>query len=71
MESCPGAFDNIASLYAAERFGCDLSKAGAESDINSYRADVLAVADGRVVKAVEGSLKTFVGAMGCTSSRRR
>jgi hypothetical protein len=49
-----GASDSTARLYVAQRFGCDLFKAGAASDINSYGADVIAVADGRVVKAQDG-----------------
>jgi hypothetical protein len=49
-----GASDSTARLYVAQRFGCDLSRAGAASDINSYGAGVMAVADGRVVKAQDG-----------------
>jgi len=49
-----GATDSTARLYVAQRFGCDLSRAGAASDINSYGADVIAVAAGRVVKAQDG-----------------
>ena len=49
-----GATDSTARNYAAQRFGCDLSRAGAASDVNSYGADVIAVADGRVVKAQDG-----------------
>jgi hypothetical protein len=49
-----GASDSTARMYVAQRFGCDLGKAGAASDINSYGADVIAVADGRVVKAQDG-----------------
>jgi hypothetical protein len=46
-----GASERTARMYVPARFGCDLFKAGAASDINSYGADVIAVADGRVVKA--------------------
>jgi hypothetical protein len=49
-----GAMDSTARLYVPARFGCDLFKAGAASDINSYGAEVVAVADGRVVKAQDG-----------------
>jgi hypothetical protein len=49
-----GATDSTARNYVAQRFGCDLSRAGAASDVNSYGADVIAVADGRVVKAQDG-----------------
>ncbi len=48
------ASDGIARMYAGARFGCDLFKAGAQSDINTYGADVIAVADGRVVTAQDG-----------------
>jgi murein DD-endopeptidase MepM/ murein hydrolase activator NlpD len=46
-----GASERTARMFATSRFGCDWSRAGAASDINSYGADVIAVADGRVVKA--------------------
>ena len=49
-----GASDSTARMYVPARFGCDLFKAGAASDINSYGADVIAVADGHVVKARDG-----------------
>ena len=49
-----GASERTARMYVPARFGCDLSKAGAASDINSFGADVIAVADGRVVKAQDG-----------------
>ena len=54
-----GAFTNhdgiyaskkIARLHVPQRFGCDFDKV----DADSYGADVIAVADGRVVKAQEG-----------------
>jgi hypothetical protein len=49
-----GASERTARMYVPARFGCDLGKAGAASDINTYGADVIAVADGRVVKAQDG-----------------
>src|SRR6185436_14273366 len=49
-----GASERTARMYVPARFGCDLFKAGAKSYINSYGVDVIAVADGRVVKAQDG-----------------